>query len=131
MSQMNARNLWVFQCMPLEKTDRIDLAFNEIVYNDTVLDRAPEEAVPTLVTKQLQARKESLIRWNKGAETERNLYLTPKGKIDFWSQQSTDSQKKAPYLPSRHFNSRPCFFRAQGKSSRSPWAPPSPSRTTS
>jgi hypothetical protein len=114
MSRMHSRNMWVFDMMPLEKTTEINLAWNEVVYIDTQLDRAPEESTPTLVTKQLQARKDSLVRWNKGAQQERGAYLStsnnnthkckfttfvtltscvfvciftaPKGKRDFWLQ---------------------------------------------
>lgn len=84
MSRMQQRNLWIFRMMPPELTQDMSLSWNEVVYNDTGLDRAPEEAVPTLVTKQLQSYQDRLIRWNKGASIERNLYLQPKGRRDFW-----------------------------------------------
>lgn len=80
ISRLNARHLWPMDMMPLLLTDQLDLAFNEVIYNDTSPDKIPEEGVPTVVTMQSYKHEDSMVRWAKGAKMERNAYLTMNGR---------------------------------------------------
>jgi hypothetical protein len=84
ISRMQSGNKWVFEVMPMELTYRTDLAFSEVVFNDTAVDRAPEESVPTIVTQQLHSYSKQQIRWSKGAQMERARFLTPGGRRNFY-----------------------------------------------
>ena len=80
IARVQNRHTWPFQCMRMKLVDNLDVVWNEMVFNDTGIERVPEEGVPTLSTFQSMSHTESLCRWAKGAKIERTAYLTLKGK---------------------------------------------------
>jgi hypothetical protein len=89
IDRLNERQLWPLKTMPLRLTDSLDYNYVELIYNNTTPTRGAEESVPTLVTKQFYSRQQSLVRWHKGAKTERGSYLTSRGRKEFVSASHT------------------------------------------
>lgn len=86
-ARMDAMHMWPIEStMPMRLTDRLDYQWIELIFNDTTPDRGAEEAVPTLVTSEFYKQGASLVRWMKGAKMERNAYLTPRGRMQFYMQ---------------------------------------------
>ena len=71
---------YVFQyCLPFKHRPQIAIQWDEIHFNDHLLDRLPNEGVASLVTQYAQQFQENQVRYGKSIHFEQDFYKTSQG----------------------------------------------------
>jgi hypothetical protein len=75
------------KALPLRRVDNLaGVEVEQIIFNNTMLDRVPLLGTATYVTHRTQMKRATQVRYGKAAETEMTFYRTEKGKL-MWAMQ--------------------------------------------
>jgi len=86
MARVSAKTSWMNQCMPERMVTSLKVGGDCLIFNHTQPERLPEESVPNYMTHEREKWSDTIIRWGKGIQMERNFFHTAVGRVIFYYQ---------------------------------------------